>query len=254
MKRGAARGLREQPYQIYSASNIWFPGHIHRAYEVIRVVRGEARAVLNGEEYRLTVGECLAVFPLETHSYVVDEQSKIAVYLFSPDYLPEFERRVCERIPLTHRLSGEGVVFPDRHADPLAIRGGFCLLGAALLERLTYRPRTGGRSDPSLLDEILLFVERNYDGDCGLTDLAGALNYDHTYLSKFFRQRTGMPYHEYVARFRVGRAVYLLTEGDRSVGEIAFAVGFRSIRTFNRAFQVLFHTTPNAYRRAGRTE
>lgn len=252
MKRASARGLQERPYQIYSATNSWFPSHIHSSYEVLRVLRGEATAILDGEEYRLTAGECLAVFPLETHSYTVDEQSKIVVYLFSPDYLPEFDRRAAELTPLTHRLSGEGVVFPDRHADPLAIKGGFCLLGAALLEGLTFRFRTGSAGPLSLLDEILLFVEQNYDNDCDLTDLAGALNYDYTYLSKFFKQRTGMPFHEYVARFRIGRAVYLLTDSDRSVGEIAFAVGFRSIRTFNRAFQVLFHTTPNAYRRADR--
>ena len=250
MKKVTTFGLREQPYHIFSATNTWFPSHIHRTYEIMRVMKGEATAVVDGEQYRLAEGECLVVFPLQSHAYAVDEQSKIVLYVFAPDYLPEFDRRAQDRVPLRPRFSAEGIVFPHRRADPLAIRGGFYLLCAALLERVPFAPRSGTGGGLTLLDEIFLFVDRHYEGECALSDAAGALNYDYTYLSKYFKQKTGMAFHEYVARFRVGRAVYLLTDSDRSVGEIAFAVGFRSIRTFNRAFQVLLHTTPLAYRRA----
>ena len=250
MKTVTSFGLREQPYHIFSAINTRFPSHIHRTYEVIRVLTGEATAVVDGVEYHLKEGECLAVFPLQSHAYAVDGQSKIVLYVFAPDYLPEFDRRMQDRLPQEPRFAAQGLSFPHRTDDPLAIKGYFCLLGAALAERLPFLPRAAAPGGPSLLDEIFLFVDRHYEGECALSDVAGALNYDYTYLSKFFKQKTGMAFHEYVARFRVGRAVYLLTDSDRSVGEIAFAVGFRSIRTFNRAFQVLLNTTPMAYRRA----
>ena len=100
----------------------------------------------------------------------------------------------------------------------------------------------------SVLDKLFLFVDKNYDKSCTLSDAAAFLKYDYTYLSKLFKCKTGMSYNEYVNHFRIGRATYLLFDKDRSISEVAFEVGYNSIRTFNWEFQKIMHATPVAYR------
>ena len=101
----------------------------------------------------------------------------------------------------------------------------------------------------SLLDQMLLFVDNHYRGDCNLADVAEELKYDYTYLSKLFKEKTGMTYNQYLNQYRVSKASYLLNNKDMDVADIAHQVGYNSTRTFNWEFRKIKGTTPATYRR-----
>jgi len=68
--------------------------------------------------------------------------------------------------------------------------------------------------------------------------------------ARLFKRSTGRTLTEYVHHLRITRACQLLRDSDRTVGDIAFAVGFGNLANFNRVFKRLVGRSPRVYRRA----
>lgn len=64
------------------------------------------------------------------------------------------------------------------------------------------------------------------------------------YFSSFFHREVGLCFRDWLARFRVSKAIELMAAKDDSVLEIALGVGFSSLRTFERAFKKQTGLTP----------
>jgi hypothetical protein len=58
-----------------------------------------------------------------------------------------------------------------------------------------------------------------------------------TYLSRIFRQQSGLALWEHVNAYRVARACELLEHSDLTVTEVAFMVGFNDPAYFSRVFR-----------------
>ena len=84
--------------------------------------------------------------------------------------------------------------------------------------------------------------------DIPLNKAAQVAHLDAKYFSTYFRQKTGIRFKDWLAQERVGRAKAMMERRDHSVTEIAFAVGFRDLRTFQRSFKRHTGLTPTAYR------
>lgn len=249
MRNQQGSNLSNRQYNIVVASNTHFPSHIHNVYEVFCVKKGTAEAVIDDNTYILREGDSLAVFPLQYHSYTVDRESQIEIYVFSPHFISEFEGMTAGKKPACPRFSAQDLpTVPKDTSNILRMKAFFYRLCAGLLDRVPLVSGEGDGKRLSLLDKLFLYVDKNYDQQCTLTDAAAYLKYDYTYLSKLFRSKTGMGFNNYVNRFRVGRATYLLFDRERSIAEVALEVGYSSIRTFNWEFQKIMHTTPAAYR------
>lgn len=250
MKESASIGLKNKQYNVVRATGTHFPSHIHNVYEVLRVTKGSSTAVVDGKEYHLEAGECLAVFPLQYHSYAVDRASRIEIYIFSPHFIGEFEEQVAGKRPVSPCFKGDGLPpSPLQTSNILSTKAFFYTLCHLLLSRLSFSEHDPAHANPTLLDRLFLFVDHNFEKDCSLSRAASELSYDYTYLSKLFKAKTGMSYNEYVSRFRIGRATYELLGSERSISEIAFLVGFDSIRTFNWEFKRILGITPRDYRK-----
>lgn len=73
-----------------------------------------------------------------------------------------------------------------------------------------------------------------------------------THLRRTFRAAFGESPHSYLCRRRIERACSLLRSTDRSVTDIARAVGYESLGTFTRTFVRLIGETPTRHRARGR--
>ena len=67
-----------------------------------------------------------------------------------------------------------------------------------------------------------------------------------------FRRLTGEPPHQHLRRLRLHIAASDLQKSDRSIAQIAAAVGYRSESAFNRVFAQEFGLPPARYRRQHR--
>ena len=106
------------------------------------------------------------------------------------------------------------------------------------------------KESDGLLPRIFHFVESNYGADCSLSALSSDTSYNYVYLSRYFKERTGIPYTEYVNRYRINQACYFIGNTEKNMLNIAFECGFDSLRSFNRNFARIMGITPGEYRRS----
>jgi AraC-like DNA-binding protein len=93
-------------------------------------------------------------------------------------------------------------------------------------------------------------ADARYYEPLDVDDLAGAAGLSRAHFSREFRRAFGESPHAYLLTRRLERAAALLRGTDRSVAEICFEVGLRSIGSFTTSFTRTFGSSPTAYRAA----
>jgi AraC-like DNA-binding protein len=93
-------------------------------------------------------------------------------------------------------------------------------------------------------------ADARYAEPLGVDDLARQAGLSRAHFSREFRRAFGEPPHTYLLTRRLERAAALLRNTDRSVTEICFAVGLRSLGSFTSSFARTYGMTPTAYRAA----
>jgi AraC-like DNA-binding protein len=93
-------------------------------------------------------------------------------------------------------------------------------------------------------------ADGRYFEPLGVDDLAGAAGLSRAHFSREFRRAFGESPHGYLLTRRLERAAALLRTTDRSVADICFAVGLRSVGSFTSSFTRTYGKSPTAYRAA----
>lgn len=99
------------------------------------------------------------------------------------------------------------------------------------------------------LQPVLHYVSQNYAQELTVEKMSELLFVHPSTLRVWFRQAVGMSPLQYVHHTRISFACALLQSGAMPVAEIAQAVGYQSISSFNRQFCRICGCSPQAYRR-----
>src|SRR4051812_31522367 len=93
-------------------------------------------------------------------------------------------------------------------------------------------------------------ADARYTEPLGVDDLARAAGLSRAHFSREFRRAFGESPHAYLLTRRLERSAALLRTTDRSVADICFSVGLRSLGSFTTSFTRTFGMSPTAYRAA----
>jgi AraC-like DNA-binding protein len=93
-------------------------------------------------------------------------------------------------------------------------------------------------------------ADARYSEPLGVDDLARRAGLSRAHFSREFRRAFGESPHAYLLTRRLERAAALLRNTDRSVAEICFAVGLRSVGSFTSSFTRTYGMSPTTYRAA----
>ena len=93
-------------------------------------------------------------------------------------------------------------------------------------------------------------IDARYREPLDVETLAQAAHLSPAHFSREFRRAFGEPPHQYLLTRRMERAAALLRNTDRSVADICFLVGLRSVGSFTSSFGRTFGLSPTAYRAA----
>ncbi len=102
--------------------------------------------------------------------------------------------------------------------------------------------------------QVMAFIHEQYAEPLTRKQLAQYAGFSERHLNRCFLKETGMSVMTYLNRYRVRQAKGLLEIGDRSVIEVAMAVGFSESNYFSRVFRQEVGVTPGAYQRGERPE
>jgi AraC-like DNA-binding protein len=91
-------------------------------------------------------------------------------------------------------------------------------------------------------------IDARYRDPLDVPVLAQAARLSPAHFSREFRRAFGETPHQYLLTRRLERAAALLRSTDRSVADICFTVGLRSVGSFTTSFGRMFGLSPTAYR------
>jgi AraC-like DNA-binding protein len=91
-------------------------------------------------------------------------------------------------------------------------------------------------------------ADARYAQPLDVDDMAGAAGLSRAHFSREFRRTFGESPHGYLLTRRLERAAALLRNTDRSVAEICFSVGLRSVGSFTSSFGRVYGRSPTVYR------
>jgi two-component system response regulator YesN len=101
--------------------------------------------------------------------------------------------------------------------------------------------------------KVQAYIGEHLDEDLSLVRLAAYIHFNPSYLSRIFKQESGVNLSEYIEAARIERAKELLRSDKLKVLEIGAKVGYEASQSFTRFFKKATGVTPQDYREAART-
>ncbi|MDR6884967.1 helix-turn-helix domain-containing protein [Bacillus sp. 3255] len=100
----------------------------------------------------------------------------------------------------------------------------------------------------TISDEVKRLIEDEFDTDLTLEKCAARINYHPQYISRVFRQETGINFADYLAQYRLHMAKRWLRDTNMTVTDIADKLKYNNPANFIRYFRKMEGITPGQYR------
>ena len=91
--------------------------------------------------------------------------------------------------------------------------------------------------EPSLMNDAVDFIETHYAEKLQIDKIVEKIGYSRARLFDLFRDHTGLTPHEYLLRFRIGKAYEFMQNDGMAVKDAAAAVGFRDYSYFSTVYK-----------------
>lgn len=97
-----------------------------------------------------------------------------------------------------------------------------------------------------LVHRIYQIVDEQLSGDLSVGKIARLCHYNPSYLSRTFKDQTGISLQDYIIQSRIKTAKKLLDKGEK-ISDVSLAVGYESLPHFSRCFKRLVGVSPKQY-------
>ena len=240
--------------------------HFHQDIEILYIVEGET-AVKEGETYRLGKDDIAVINSNQPHAYS-SARNTIAFRILIPYRI--FRKLIREEYFI---FCCNSVLYTSRDDRDLRILIETLLLRylnmeyadlseiASLLFQIIHKLTADYRMDKDSLkiylkermsekiDRILNYINHYYCEPLSLTDVAAHFQVSETYLSRYFKKKTGQNFINYLNEVRIENAALELRGTDASITNIAMDSGFSTPSVLNRYFKKKYGITPSEYRK-----
>jgi AraC-like DNA-binding protein len=248
------------------------PYHRHDAYEVYLFLRGNSLMYLEQACYKLVPGDLIVISPGELHRCIcLDTQTYERIGLNIKGTALEklssrrtslascFETHAFGQNNLT-RLTQEQMVFYTGLAEQLisclsSDEYGQDVLAEAYATQLLvfintlYRSSTHSPDNimPELVSNTMSFIKSHLAEDITSGHLEQEFHYSSKYISRLFREHTGLTIRSYIIDQRISLAKSHLAAG-KSVAEACELSGFSDYANFIRSFKKTAGISPGKYK------
>lgn len=255
--------------------------HKHNFFELAYITGGQAVHVLDDRTMTVREGDYFIVDYGTVHSYWQSREFSLINCLFLPEIIDntlkdckKFDElmRVC-LIRYHRQYFGRTAVnriFHDEDGHILQLLSGIQaeyqekstgyteIFRCKLLEILILTMRKVIREDrmhapkefqSTVISEAIQYLETNYRDKSVLGEFCRRQHYSLQYISKRFKQETGITASEYLQKKRLEKSCELLIDSDMPIQEIAHKVGYEDVKFFCQLFRKKVKMSPREYRR-----
>ena len=109
-------------------------------------------------------------------------------------------------------------------------------------------PVGGSKLQDFYIKEAITFIERNFQNDISIVDIANVCGINRSYFGKIFKKNIGQTPQEFLMNYRMIKATELLRLTDLSISDISKAVGYDNPLHFSRAFKNVYNLSPRNWK------
>ena len=165
------------------------------------------------------------------------------------DYLNDAARRIGQTPDALYETirsygSGDPFATADEAFDVMN-----AMIGRLEAYSLAHPQEKKMESRTQMVEYACSYIDKHYAEGISLSEIAGSIGVDETYLSRVFKEKMGCTFVQYVTRFRLEKAKELLMEGKMTQNQIAEEVGLGNAQNFIRTFKKYEGTTPGTWRK-----
>lgn len=99
-----------------------------------------------------------------------------------------------------------------------------------------------------IISKAIRFIEKNYNKNISLDDVAKEINMSYHYFSKFFKDSIGKNFVDYLTELRIDKSKEMLKDFNISIKEISYGVGYSDPNYFSKIFKKVTGMSPTEYR------
>lgn len=99
-----------------------------------------------------------------------------------------------------------------------------------------------------LYNDIVDYISYFINDNLKVSNIASHFGYNEKYLSRYFREVSGISLKQYILTQKIERANFLLSDTNMTVSTIADSLGFSNYHNFARMYKNITAMTPSEYR------
>ncbi len=237
--------------------------HSHPFCEIMFVVSGAGKTVIDGNEYDIKKGDIIVYNPNTTHEESTTGSSGLELAFFGItnfkiNSLPSDSLIDKHASPILQTGEDEerfnfyftsliDEVYENKQYSDLIIKYWARLILIGIL-RLTNTSEAKFVTN-AIFTQIYQYLNTNFTKIESMDQICEDLNVSKYYISHVFKKYIGKPPMQYITSKRIDYAKKLLQETDISACEIGEMCGYKDHTLFFKAFKKLVGTTPIAFRR-----
>ncbi len=235
--------------------------HCHDRYEILYVVSGTGRCIVEGNELLIEPGTLILTSPFEYHHVEInptDTYERWCIH-FPKDYPAGDGARILDAITKYNEGNGnfyppcgftekiasvfkridEAQVFPERQKDSYIK----LLISEILVFLSLLAPQETVHIVEELGARVIRYLNENLHRDVSLDTLAKKFFVSKYYLCRTFKKYSGVSIHGYVNYKRIVYAKHLIDSGEPA-SVAAYTVGFGDYSAFYRAYVKVIGSAP----------
>ncbi|MBZ4645415.1 MAG: transcriptional regulator, AraC family [Clostridia bacterium] len=253
--------------------------NVHDHFEMVYIKRGNAIFQISGQDVHLGPNDIVIIKPYQPHKFIVKSQSGCEFIVlrfkfrnqhddeYSDISLNDFIEFVKNKESgpfITLKVSRKNdIVYvmnrilrekekQDLWGDFLSyllIMELFVLISRALKMEWEESIKNKSLKVKELMQIAKEYMEKNYEKDLTLTDVARYIFLSQSYFAHAFKEEFDISPKSYLLKVRVEKSKELLEKTDLKVSDVALSVGFSSQQRYNDIFKKYVGMTPLKYKK-----
>lgn len=102
---------------------------------------------------------------------------------------------------------------------------------------------------PEIIRKVIVYINANSDTELSLTQIAGSMNINYSYLSFLFKKETGIGITQYINALRVSNAMRLILLENAPIAAVSGRVGFNHYNHFVMVFKSIVGLSPASFKK-----
>ncbi|MGJ9459902.1 helix-turn-helix domain-containing protein [Oceanobacillus sp. CF4.6] len=247
---------------------------LNKGIQIILVIHGELTVETNSRFYPLKERDVLVINRNQLYQADGSIENRVLILTISDRFMLEqyeeypYSRFECNSLDIDmgresmidriRKLLAELMISYYRREESyrIELQAYVSQILLILIRRFKQKGSTSERVDTAdqRLIQIIDYMETNYNQAITLETIANQFYLSSGYLSRYFKNRTGIGFNRFLMKIRLEHSMKDLLYTSESISHVAMNHGFPNTKSFVSYFKEVYKQTPKIYREENQEE